>query len=339
MAVAEKEQFIQRRKGGIGGTDISAIVGLNPWRNAIDVWLAKLGREERPQQSEEMWWGNYFEAGIAKKYVERTGYTLLAGERIAQSWTASPARAWNGMTIIEHATHPFLIASPDALALHADLGVEFKLASWKGREWGKEGTDKVPDHYAIQCAWYMAITGYAAWDLAVLFNGTHLEIFTIWRNPELERVLIDSAIEFWQKHVVAGVPPPVDGSLTWARYLAQLYGKCNERVIPSTPEADRIATLLRDAKIRMQQAESDMQLAKNQLAALIGENKGMQGGWGKATWVRPQPGSETDWEALARQLLQQYAPDEARARILEFTRERPKTPYLKVTFAEREENP
>lgn len=338
MAVAEKEQFLQRRKGGIGGTDISAIVGLNPWRNAMDVWLAKLGRDECPEQSEAMWWGSYLEAGIARKYAERTGYTLLTGDRIAQSWTASPARAWNGITIIEHSKHPFLIASPDALALHTDRGVDFKLASFKSHEWGKEGTDKVPDHYAIQCAWYMAITGYAAWDLAVLFSGTRLEIFTIWRNPELEQVLIESAIEFWQKHVVAEVPPPIDGSLTWARYLAQLYGKGNEQVITSTTEADRIAAQLRDAEARMKQAESDLQLAKNKLAALIGENKGIQGGWGKATWVRPRPGRETDWEALARQLLQQYAPDEARARILEFTCERPRTPYLKVTFKEREES-
>ncbi len=331
MAVAEKEQLLQRRKGGIGGTDISAIVGQNPWRNAMDVWLAKTGREEQRDQSEAMWWGSYLEAGIARKYAERTGHALLMADRIAQNWTASPARAWNGVTIIEHPQYPFLIASPDALVLHIDRGVDFKLSSWKGREWGKEGTDQVPNHYAIQCAWYMALTGASSWDLAVLFSGTRLEIFTIWRDPELERVLIESGIEFWQNHVVPQVPPPTDGSLTWAKYLAKLYGKGNERIIPSTPEAARIAALLGEAEARLQHA-------KNQLAALVGENKGVKGAWGKATWVRPRPSNETNWEALARQLLQQYPPEVADARIKEFTQPKTITPYLRVTLTGKEES-
>ncbi|RPI49081.1 MAG: hypothetical protein EHM49_10505, partial [Deltaproteobacteria bacterium] len=34
------------RRKGIGGTDISAIVGLNPHKTALDVWLEKTGNAE-----------------------------------------------------------------------------------------------------------------------------------------------------------------------------------------------------------------------------------------------------------------------------------------------------
>jgi hypothetical protein len=58
----------------------------------------------------------------------------------------------------------------------------------------------------------------------------------------------------------------------------------------------------------------------------------MEGAFGKATWVRFKPHAATDWEALARSF--NPTPDQ----IAQFTTEKKRNPYLRVTFAEREES-
>ena len=37
-----RENFVERRRSGIGGSDISAIVGLSDWSTPYDVWRSKV---------------------------------------------------------------------------------------------------------------------------------------------------------------------------------------------------------------------------------------------------------------------------------------------------------
>ena len=63
------------RLQGIGGSEISAIVGLNPYATALDVWRSKVEGYEQPV-NEHMKRGIFLEAGIANWYADRTGATL-----------------------------------------------------------------------------------------------------------------------------------------------------------------------------------------------------------------------------------------------------------------------
>jgi putative phage-type endonuclease len=326
-----KEQWLTQRKGGIGGTDISAILGLNPWRNALDVYLAKLGLAEKQDQTEAMWWGNYLEAGIARRYADLTGSQLLRGPAIAQLFPGR-ASAWHEHSVIEHPEHCFLIGTPDALVPHAERGLEVKNASFQSPEWGRPGTDEIPRHYLIQCAWYMALTGLNHWDVAVLFSGNRMEIYTVRRSAELESALLKAGVEFWQRHILAQVPPPIDASKSYAQYLAKKFQVGTEQVVASTPDAEQWAVRLREAQEQREKYEQIEQLAKNQLMHLVGHNKGMRGAFGKATWVRPRPQAWTDWEALAK------AFNPAPEQIERFTTNKPRAAYLRVTFADKEES-
>ena len=41
-----KEAFLERRRSGIGGSDIAAIIGISPWKTPRDIYLAKKGLAE-----------------------------------------------------------------------------------------------------------------------------------------------------------------------------------------------------------------------------------------------------------------------------------------------------
>jgi len=38
-----REQWLELRRQGIGGSDAAAILGMNPWKSPMDVWLEKTG--------------------------------------------------------------------------------------------------------------------------------------------------------------------------------------------------------------------------------------------------------------------------------------------------------
>ena len=95
-------------------------------------------------------------------------------------------------------------------AILTDRGLECKTASAfasTSGDWGEEGTDQVPAAYLVQCATYMALTGCQRWDLAVLIGNQELRVYHLRRDAELEAEIIARATEWWNKYVVADVPP------------------------------------------------------------------------------------------------------------------------------------
>ena len=303
----ERKEWLESRTKGLGGTDISAVVGMNPWKTAIDVYLGKLGLSEPKDVTEPMEWGTYQEQGIRSAYERRTNWKVEVP------------------TLLHHPQVQFVLGTPDGIVPDAARGLEIKTSAFKTSEWGKPGSDEVPVHYSLQCAQYMAITGLEVWDLAVLFSGNRLEIFTLRRNPEIEEQILAAAKWFWETHVVPKVPPPVDGSESYTRYLAKKYALGSQTYIEPTNEIVYAATSLRDAQLELKLMKERERIAKNLLGDFIGENKGVKLPDGsRADWVRPKPQLVTDWEGLARR----YTEDPEQ--IAEFTEEKPSTPYIRL---------
>lgn len=322
-----RKDWLEQRKAGLGGTDISAVLSLNPWKNPLDVFLSKTGKTERVEPTEAMYWGGKLEPLILEKYALDTGYKV-APSRFVYDLYPTRSVVLDGQTLIEHPEMPFVIGTPDGIACNdswkVQRGIEIKTAAYKSTDWGKPGTDEVPHHYRLQCAWYMAITGLQSWDIAALFSGNRLEVFTVARDAELEALCLNAAADFWNNNVLNQVMPPVDGSESWKAHLSKIYAIGNQTFIETTDEIETAAEQLRFAQDAKAQAETDEREAKNTLARIIGENKGVRlKVGGSVQWVRPKPSSVTDWEKVAHSL--NAAPEV----IAEFTRPAEKTAYVR----------
>src|SRR6266849_2791235 len=151
----------------------------------MDVWLDKMGlKEETPDPDRDFLLdlGNSLEPVIAGLYEKQTGRTLIA---------LAPPGIW------EHPKHPMLLGSPDRLVRGERRGVELKSENLFQDKFGESGTDQVPEHYLIQCAHYMAITNYDAWDVALLHGGARFNIYTINRDLELEKAMVEQLLNWW----------------------------------------------------------------------------------------------------------------------------------------------
>jgi predicted phage-related endonuclease len=345
-----------KRGKGLGGTDIPKIVGLSSWGNALDVYLKKLGLAEEEQIDatalRRMWWGNYQEEGIAFNYECDYGVKVLRGAAIADVFPGH-ANVWKHdiehmgrvttvhQAVVEHPDYPFIIGTPDALVPAWGRGLEFKTIGFKSQEWGAQGTDRIPEHYLAQCLWYMGITGLDTWDLVALFSGHTLEVFTIERRKYQQEIdaLIEAGVSFWQNNVLKQVPPEIDGTESWSRYLAKKFALGNQSIVPVKPgtDADTWALRLRASQSAAEQAAAEVLLCKNQLAQLIGGDKGVKGGWGKVQWIRPKASSKTDYEAAFKHIAQTIPAEDAERIQKFYTNDEERTPFIRSYFKDEGE--
>ena len=186
-----KQQWLRERKNYLGGSDLGAICGLNPYRTALDVYLDKTSDDIEEDTNSAMRWGTLLEDVVAKEYAEVTGQTIGIEPNT-----------------IYHPSIKFLAANIDRWVGNKKYVLECKTAGFtKAKDWGDSGTDQIPESYLVQVAYYAAICDVPKVDIAVLIGGQDFRIYTYNRNKELEEKLIKIACNFWHNHIEKRIPP------------------------------------------------------------------------------------------------------------------------------------
>ena len=201
-----REDWLRLRQSGIGGSDISAIMGFNPYKTAYDLYHDKINDVVEDAQSDAAYWGTILEDVVAKEYALR-----------------NDCKVQKVNYMIRHPKFDFALANIDRAVINPSISgnvrikdgklttdklLEVKTASeYMKNVWGDEASDQVPDNYNLQCQWYMGITGVDECDLALLLGGNKYRQYNIKFDAELFEIMIDEAQNFWINHVLARVEP------------------------------------------------------------------------------------------------------------------------------------
>jgi putative phage-type endonuclease len=183
----ENAAWLEERRKGIGGSDVAAIMGLNPWKTPFRVYQEKRREVEDWKGNEATDWGKRMEPAIRQWYSDQTGRPVRLPDKIIFS-----------------TDHPFMLGDLDGFTDDKRI-VEIKTAR-SGRGWGEPGTNQVPDYYLLQVQHYMIITGYPITDIPVSIAGGSPELYVVEADPELQEIIIDACWKFWER-VQAGIPP------------------------------------------------------------------------------------------------------------------------------------
>jgi len=306
-----KAEWLKNRRKGIGGSDAAAILGYSPWKKPMDVWLDKKGMvPERTDPDKEFLLdlGQEMEPVIARLYEKQTGRRI------------EPVGG-----LLHHPEHPVLLGTPDRLVVGEERGVELKTENVFSDQFGDPGTDEVPINYLIQCAHYMAITGYARWDIAVLHGGARFAIYHLERDLELENMMVAQLLDWWRLHILNNVPPEIDHSEAWRFYL---HKKHPVNLLPLEPLPEQHTPLLAQL-YRVREAEKGIGVMRDelemQLKALIADREGYTSPFGRVTWKNTKNTQHTDYQAAFFKLAGAVgATQETQKKILEqFTENRP----------------
>ena len=193
-----KEEWLKHRTR-IGGSDASAILGLNPWKSNIELWMEKTGQASAPDISDK----DVVKYGVSAEPLLRDLFALDFPEYEVEYF---------GDNMILNDDFEFGAASLDGELTEKETGrkgiLEIKttniLQSIQKEKW----KNKLPDNYYVQCIHYLLITGYS---FAILkaqlkyeFDG---DIYLQTKHYKIERAdveedikyLADAESKFWEQ--------------------------------------------------------------------------------------------------------------------------------------------
>ena len=247
-----REQWLELRRQGIGGSDAAAIVGLDRYRSPFDVYADKLGLRPEIPDNEAMRQGRDLEQYVAERFMESTGKRV---------------RRRNAM--LQHPEHPFMLANIDRWVIGENAGLECKTTSVLNRTKFSQG--EFPPNYYVQCVHYMAVTGAERWYLAVLVLNKAFYVFTIERDEAEINALIEAEKDLWENHVLKQIPPTPDGSESTSEIIKQLFPEAKEGVTASLDgDEDKIQAYL-DLDAQIKELEKKKEAIKQELQMAIDE--------------------------------------------------------------------
>lgn len=209
-----KEDWLKLRTQGIGGSDVSVIVGINQYKSIFQLWMEKTGLMiPEVEDNEYIHFGNVLEPIVRQEFMRRTGIKVRQKK-----------------SIIQHPNYSFMFANVDGVIYEED-GIsifEAKTASaFKAKEWDNH----VPKEYQLQIQHYMAVTGAKRTYIAALIGGNQFVYHIVERDEELINLIIRMEKQFWDNHVLNNIPPEIDGSSATTEYLNNKYRTTVKNVI------------------------------------------------------------------------------------------------------------
>lgn len=253
-----KEQLAERRTG-IGGSDASVILGLNPFKDVYGLYLDKRGEappEDENFLKESRYWGSVLEEPVAQRYAEETGFKIQKSNQLIRS-----------------KDHEFMIANIDRKVIGEDrrIGLEVKTSA-RADGWGESGSSEIPPYIMCQIQHYLAVTGYDVWDLAVLIGNRDFRMYRVNPIEGIITQLIDAEQEFWDRVKNSVAPEPDWQSAATTRLLKDLYPGTNGNVMQLPDVAQKYQDVMDDANEQKLIYDKVVIGCKNRLAMLMGES-------------------------------------------------------------------
>jgi predicted phage-related endonuclease len=143
----------------------------------------------------------------------------------------------------------------------------------------------VPLYYQTQIMHYMAVTGRSYAVVAVLIGGSDYREFTIERDEDDIATINGMVDAFWHENVLKGTAPAATGARSDSAALLQANPKETDEFLELPEEEVSISEYYR-FKHERDTAQESMDAIQNQLKQAIGDNKGLETGKYKVTWVR-----------------------------------------------------
>ena len=262
---SERQQFLDERKTGIGGSDAAVILGLSKYKTPLELGQEKLGFIEAFQGNRFTEAGNRLEDVIAQWYADETN------SKVARDNTTFRLK-----------DYPFIMAHIDRRVLNERKVLECKSADkWTLSQWGEAGSNEVPDSYFVQVQHYLLFPNFDNADLAALIGGNDFRIYPIEPDRELQDMMLQAEIAFWDIVSRGDLPSPIcsaDADRLWKRD--------NGSSVTASDDVIEWDHELKKAIVQQKELEAKIDDCKMKIKVFMGENQVLLGPDGKKlhTW-------------------------------------------------------
>lgn len=257
----EREQWLEQRRKGIGGSDSPVILGVSPFKTVRELWDEKLGLVEDAPPTAAMERGTYLEPVAAQLYMDKTGRKV---KRVND--------------ILRHKEHDWMLANIDR-QIQSENGkgpgiLEIKCPGLS--VFSKCKREGLQDYYIVQLQHYLAVSD-RSWGAFAVFNAERWELihFDVDRDQELIDLIISHDRDFWQMVQEGRVPeetaPVVDLPPVEPTELYTMDSPAWKEAIERLREAQEIK---KEAMALEDDAKATVQLIMEQAGVDVAEGAG-----------------------------------------------------------------
>ena len=188
IQLKDREEWLQHRRNYIGGSEISCVVGLNPYRSNVELWEEKVGLREPEDISDKSFVRYGTEAEEHLRALFALDFPQYQVDYIENN-------------SVLNSRYPWAAASLDGILTEKETGrkgiLEIKttniLQSIQKEKWNHQ----VPSQYYCQTIFYLAMTGFEYIELkAQLKYCYNEEIFLNTKHYHIERSQVEEDIEY-----------------------------------------------------------------------------------------------------------------------------------------------
>ena len=271
MTEQARAEWLAKRRTGIGGSDVAAVLGLSKYKSPLDVYKDKIGETADGDQSQAAYWGTKLEDIVAKEFQERTG---LKVQRVNKQLSREEWMHANiDRAVVNHAISGTVRIQGEAKQaetgrlLTTDAILECKTASsYIADQWGPSQEEeivsgkivsdhKIPIYYETQVQWYLGVTGASVCFVAALLGGQDFRIYLVQRDNEVITALQDQCRAFWFENVLKRIPPEPHT----AEEVQKLFAKDDGEMVEATNEVAADIGELRNLTEQVKALEAEQQ--------------------------------------------------------------------------------
>jgi putative phage-type endonuclease len=272
----DREDWLEKRRSGVGGSDVAALLGHSKTRGAYAVYASKVAPVDiQPHYNDEAaHWGNVLEPVVAAEFSQRTGYAVHEGKFLARStrwpWLLATVDRWvhTGGPPISGLLHS---ERGEQVVLNADAILEVKTQSaFKAHEWSG---GQVPDWVLDQVQHYLAVTGFERAWVAVLVGGQAYQHVEVPASPDYQAAILEATTLFWHDYVLKKREPKPDGLDATTDAIGQRFAAGGAEPISLDDDVEA-QTWLRTYRMLKQQYRvtgENLQAAENWLKQRMGQ--------------------------------------------------------------------
>lgn len=172
------------RRNCVTATDVSKIIGINPWCSALKLWNQKLGLEPEQEENQSMRTGSALEIPARERFIKETGINMTPAVKF------HPIDSWK-------------MASLDGVSDCGKYALEIK-CSQKLYERTKAGF--IDEIYKCQVNWQMYILDITMVYFMAYWNGDYA-LMEIKRDDDFLNKIMPKIHEFYNS-MMDFIPPP-----------------------------------------------------------------------------------------------------------------------------------
>ena len=309
-----RDQWLMRRKRGIGASDVPTILGYNQYKSAIELWYERL--DARPNYSLESissFMGLYHEDAVADLWSFWDGTEAGMIENYRKGNIVRKCRRIHAS--VSNPAFPWLYVSLDRIINKTEEkgegALEIKtIAGYEANKW----ESGIPLGHVLQLMTQIMVCEFEWGEIATMKDGRNFEILPFDFNPNIGKQIETETGAFWntviegrkittqkyeavkscnmkladelQAHLEALEPPP-DGSEAYEAFLKDKYKKSLQHVglVKGTAEDFVIAQEHKRLKAKIKELSADILKCENSLKRRIADGTRLDfGNQGIVSW-------------------------------------------------------